>query len=235
MKQKWNDISPWCWTCATRHSKFQREMNAWKSCICTSVCSVWLEMLCEILQPRGTQSKEAVLSLTTGCVTCFCFWALVSPCRWTFIPHIPSTVFKSVETLCFSVQCRSLIHRVCCQWTVFVTWWTRLQSDSLIFKYFIVLWLFTDGWHRRHVQRPAGGDGPPHSGEFSHDSSLNSALHFTPSDFLCSLSELFITHYFLLVIYFRSISLLLAHYSILIFKKANLNQMFHLWFIILLH
>lgn len=105
MKQKWNDISPWCWTCATRHSKLQREMNAWKSCICTSVCSVWLEMLCEILQPRGTQSKEAVLSLTTGCVTCFCFWALVSPCRWTFIPHIPSTVFKSMETLCFSVQC----------------------------------------------------------------------------------------------------------------------------------
>lgn len=121
------------------------------------------------------------------------------------------------------------------QWTVFVTWWTRLQSDSLIFKYFIVLWLFTDGWHRRHVQRPAGGDGPPHSGELSHDSSLTSALHFTSSDFLCSLSELFITHYFLLVIYFRSISLLLAHYSILIFKKTNLNQMFHLWFIILLH
>lgn len=31
----------------------------------------------------------------------------------------------------------------------------------------LLLLLLPDGWHWRHVQWPAGGDGPPHSGEFS--------------------------------------------------------------------
>lgn len=50
----------------------------------------------------------------------------------------------------------------------FILKWSLHENHRFFADAAFLLFHSPDGGYRRHVQRPAGGDGPPHSGESAH-------------------------------------------------------------------
>ncbi len=119
----------------------------------------------DVLQDNTASGHIILLTLqnevAVPCLTEYFMFA--SPCRFNFGTNIlslflfqPHWINKKNSFACSTDQCRSLIHT-----DSYVTW--CISRSVLCLTLLLLLW--TDGWHWCHVQWPAGGDGPPHSGE----------------------------------------------------------------------